>query len=211
MARALLDNRQLPIKFSGIAWRQIIAATKNSNQFNFTLQDISDSDTFNSLVQVTKSVLDKTFTVQQCPIEELCLSFPTYMKKIENSDVNKDNAENYLMTVIKEKLDIATRLPAFYIAKGMTDVFYSMRSQRGKSLSDLSAFELFLDDPEELNLLFGGETCENWTVKEILEAFTCGHGYDGNSVQLNWLADFLVDLSVEEKKKFLTFVTENQT
>lgn len=227
MARALLDNRQLPIKFSETAWRQIMAAVRNvpetgengenenpkneekstKNTFNFTLQDISDVETFNSLVQVTKSVLDETFTVQGCKLEDLCLSFPNHMKNLKNTEVTKENAKTYLMTVIKEKLDISSRLPAFYIAKGMTDVFYGMREQRGKCLADLSAFDMFMEDPQELNLLFGGESCKNWTVKELFEAFTCGHGYDSSSVQLSWLCEFLVGLPVEEKKLFLTFVT----
>ena len=229
MARALLDNRQLPIKFSETAWRQIMAAVRNvpetgenggnenpkneekstKNTFNFTLQDISDVETFNSLVQVTKSVLDETFTVQGCKLEDLCLSFPNHMKNLKNTEVTKENAKTYLMTVIKEKLDISSRLPAFYIAKGMTDVFYGMREQRGKCLADLSAFDMFMEDPQELNLLFGGESCKNWTVKELSEAFTCGHGYDSSSVQLSWLCEFLVGLPVEEKKLFLTFVTES--
>ena len=129
------------------------------------------------------------------------------MKKLENKEVNKSNVKNYLMTVIKEKLDIASRLPAFYIAEGLNDVFYSMREQNGKSLSDLSCFELFLEEHEEMNLLFEGESCDNWCVKEILEAFNCGYGYDNSSIQLSWLAEFLVGLPVGEKKKFLEFVT----
>ena len=74
MARSLIDNRQIPVKFSGLAWKQILAAAEIARNpdsdkeyyFDYCLQDLVDQETFNSLSQIAKSIFDESFSVQGC-------------------------------------------------------------------------------------------------------------------------------------------------
>ena len=126
LARAFLDNRQVPLRLSPWTWRSIIDSARQQDlvkngialtgekKLAYALCDINDPTLFNSVAQMAKATLDGSFQVNGCDIADLYLGFAPQMRKLKNVDVDASNIKAYLASVAQEQLEIAAILPSFY-------------------------------------------------------------------------------------------------
>lgn len=56
-------------------------------------------------------------------------------------------------------------------------------------------------------LACSGAENEFGTYEDILDAIACDHGYSRGSRQVQWLVEILAEMTAEEQRRFLMFVT----
>ena len=68
-----------------------------------------------------------------------------------------------------------------------------------------SALAMFA--PEELQALLSGGGAQPWSAEHILANIDCRHGYEKSSMQVQELVAFMSELTGEQQRLFLRFVT----
>eukprot|EP00899_Mesostigma_viride_P024617 jgi/Mesvir1/533/Mv11394-RA.1 len=134
-----------------------------------------------------------------CPIEDLCLDFtlpgyPEYELKPGGRDITVTSAtlEEYVSLVVDATLRSGIRAQMDAFASGFNQVF------------PLTSLRTFYAD--ELELLLCG-TRELWTAESLAENIKFDHGYTAASPPIRQLLEVLCELTPEEQRCFLRFVT----
>lgn len=66
--------------------------------------------------------------------------------------------------------------------------------------------DLRLFSPDELASLFG-KTVEDWSYETLVDAIKADHGYNMESKSIKSLVEVMTELTMEERREFLQFIT----
>lgn len=204
--KALQDGRMLDLPFSPSFYKLVLGQ-------ELSLYDIKsfDRELGNTLEELQARVARKKWLEEEgcssfssirlhgCPIEDLCLDFtlpghPDYALKEGGGDINVtlDNLEEYIELVVDAtvKSGIEAQMVAF--RAGFNQVF------------DLSTLRIFSED--ELDVILCGWK-ELWTPETLSEHIKFDHGYTAVSPPIRQLLEIMEELTPEEQRAFLRFVT----
>ncbi|RMZ75805.1 hypothetical protein DV738_g5313, partial [Chaetothyriales sp. CBS 135597] len=215
VARSMLDSRIIDISFNPTFFK---LAAKDSTPLSIALLRTIDQELANSMAQLQKyantkaqierepllSPDEKTRAVQElrvkgATIEDLSLDFtlPGYphIDLIDHGrqvEVTMDNVSLYLERVLDMSLGSGVRKQIDAFKTGFSQVF---------SYSSLKAFT-----SNELVMLFG-HVDEDWSIETLMDSVKADHGFNMDSRSVKNLLQTMSELSLEERRDFLQFVT----
>lgn len=141
----------------------------------------------------------EALTFRGSRLEDLCLDFtlpgyPEYELRSNGREVavDLDNLEEYVSLVVEAtvKVGVGPQIEAF--RSGFNQVF------------QLSSLQIFSED--ELDYLLCGRR-ELWAPESLPDIMKFDHGYTASSPPIRNLLDIMCELSPEEQRAFLRFVT----
>lgn len=226
IARALLDSRIIDFNFNPVFLRLVqylnyqgmspTSSTRSpekasrdirkvTNLSSLHLVDPQLADSLEHLLQYVKqfenveelerdSILVDGATIKDLSIYFELPGYPDY-ELIPNGSkiqVTASNLESYVNKVVEATLysGIIHQTRAFM--DGFSKVF------------PINSLVLF--SPDELAEMFGrGE--EDWSMESLRSAIHANHGYNKESQAINFLISILASFSIEERRKFLQFLT----
>nr|PNR54131.1 hypothetical protein PHYPA_007807 [Physcomitrium patens] len=208
MAKALQDGRLLDVPMSTAFYKIILGQ-------ELDLYDIQtlDPELGRTLFEMQglirrKQLLEthggkreevEALTFRGSRLEDLCLDFtlpgyPEYELRSNGREVavDLDNLEEYVSLVVEAtvKVGVGPQIEAF--RSGFNQVF------------QLSSLQIFSED--ELDYLLCGRR-ELWAPESLPDIMKFDHGYTASSPPIRNLLDIMCELSPEEQRAFLRFVT----
>ncbi|QIX01944.1 hypothetical protein AMS68_007461 [Peltaster fructicola] len=213
VARSMLDSRIIDVSFNPAFFRfgadnaiLSIAAVASVDQDLArslkALQSFSDAKQQIEHSGISKAAQTQkvaNIRVNDAKLDDLALDFtlPGYEKLelIENGSniaVTMDNLDDYIEKVVDLTLGSGIRRQVKAFAAGFNQVF---------PFDALQAFT-----PDELVMLFG-RTSEDWTLETLMDSIKADHGYNLDSKSVRNLLHVMSELTEEEKRAFLQFVT----
>lgn len=211
IARALIDSRMVDFNFNCV----FLAMIRALQLFDGDLENHTKNEF--ELISVLKLIdpklsmaLEKLKLYRNCSdvtsqrpndvdIEDLSLSFvlpgyPTYELIPNGADtiVTSGNVDLYISKVVENFVfrGVYHQVKAF--VNGFSEVF------------PISSLSIFTSD--DLNEIFGSSQ-EDWSREALADAIKPNHGYNQDSVTIERLINVLIDLSIENRRKFLKFLT----
>uniref|UniRef100_A0A7I4DP31 HECT domain-containing protein n=1 Tax=Physcomitrium patens TaxID=3218 RepID=A0A7I4DP31_PHYPA len=208
MAKALQDGRLLDVPLSTAFCKIILGQELDL----YDMQTV-DPDLGRTLFEMQGLIQRKQFleghggkreevealNFRGSKLEDLCLDFtlpgyPEYELKSNGREVavDLDNLEEYVSMVVEAtvKVGIAAQIEAF--RAGFNQVF------------PLSSLQIFSED--ELDYLLCGRR-ELWAPESLPDIMKFDHGYTASSPPIRNLLDIMSELSPEDQRAFLRFVT----
>ncbi|TPX44865.1 hypothetical protein SeLEV6574_g04240 [Synchytrium endobioticum] len=220
VAKALLDSRIIDLPFSPL-FLQLAVYEDHPSSRGALLHAIKhvDPSLHASLLKLRqcvgmKKMIDydltllpdekvrriKAIKIQDVSIEDLSLDFtlPGYpdIELVENGEsipLTLENLDLYIDRVAELTVSegISKQIQAF--REGFNVVF---------PIRDLTSFTV-----QELSLMMGGASEEDWSAMVIADALKADHGYSSTSPQVEWLVAVMAGYDVTQRREFLQFVT----
>ncbi|RMD39488.1 hypothetical protein DV735_g5640, partial [Chaetothyriales sp. CBS 134920] len=215
VARSMLDSRIIDLSFNPTFFK---LAEKNSTPLSIALLRTIDQELANSMAQLQKYANAKAqierdpllspakkaramqeLSIKGATVEDLSLDFtlPGYphIELIDHGsqvEVTMDNVGLYLERVLDMSLGSGVRKQIDAFKTGFSQVF---------SYSSLKAFT-----SNELVMLFG-RVDEDWSIETLMDSVKADHGFNMDSRSVRNLLQTMSELSLEERRDFLQFVT----
>lgn len=214
VARSMLDGRiidvslnptffrvgdgGLPLNISAVATvdQDLARSLKILKKYVATKQRISEDE---RLSDVQKAAKIDQIRINDAKIEDLGLDFtlPGYHKfeLVEQGadvDVTIDNINEYIRKVVEATLSSGVQRQVDAFRAGFSQVF---------PYSALKAFT-----PDELVMLFG-RVEEDWSLETLMDSIKADHGYNLDSKSVRNLLQVMSELSEEDRRGFLQFIT----
>jgi E3 ubiquitin-protein ligase TRIP12 len=215
VAKAILDNRQLDLPLSDAFLKFMLGQELGLSDLRPLNPDLVRSlDPLLRVAQQKQQILldpsldesqrkekIESLTVGGCSIDDLYLDFTLPGSQIElkpdgaNIGVTVHNVDEYLYLVVKSFMKDSVKIQLNAFKRGFDEVF---------SMECLRPFSL-----PELRILISGiqQDSENWTLSALTEHTKCDHGYFESSRAVKYLREVMSELTPEERRKFLIFVT----
>jgi len=201
LAKAMQDSRLLDLPFAPSFYKLLL-------QQPLTPADMAiiDPALHQSLTAMealcnsrTRMKDDAPLTLDGCPIESLCLDFtlPGYpdvelVAGGKDQTVTIDNLQQYCELVREMYLATGLEVQRTALHAGFSQVL---------EIENLSVFSV-----AELEMLIRG-SMEPWTASMLRDAIKCDHGFTAESRAIGFLIEILSELSADEQRLFLRFVT----
>lgn len=207
VARSLIDSRIVDISFNTV-FLKLVQGHLSEKSFQIQRDDnlidllciLREVDlTLATSLESLFKYLSVNWSDTKVPVEDLALTFvlPGYpefelLPGGSTLEVNSDNLRSYIQLVVQSTLFTGVKHQVEAFKEGFTKVF---------PISSLAIFS-----PRELNAMFGvGE--EDWSVDTLSEAINADHGYTRDSRAIRALVTILNELTVQERRQFLQFLT----
>ncbi|RMZ81692.1 hypothetical protein DV737_g2391, partial [Chaetothyriales sp. CBS 132003] len=215
VARSMLDSRIIDLSFNPTFFK---LAEKNSTTPSIALLRTIDQDLAKSMAQLQKYAKARAdierdpllspakraramqdLSINGATIEDLSLDFtlPGYphidlIDQGSQVEVTMDNLDLYIDRVLDLSLGsgVGRQIDAF--KAGFSQVF---------SYTSLKAFT-----SNELVMLFG-RADEDWSIETLMDSVKADHGFNMDSKSVKHLLQTMSELSMEERRDFLQFVT----
>eukprot|EP00743_Colponemidia_sp_Colp-15_P006342 GILK01006824.1.p1 GENE.GILK01006824.1~~GILK01006824.1.p1 ORF type:complete len:883 (+),score=185.43 GILK01006824.1:242-2650(+) len=211
VAKALVDDRLLDLPLSVCFWRMVSGQELVRNDLTMVDQSLGvNLQDMQRLVSQRKEILASTMdedqksqaladlTLRGAAIADLCLDYtlPGYphVELVPGGTdiaVTLENLEQYIERVVFHTLTSA-HLQAEAFQKGFNKIF------------PLTFLRAFLE--EEMEPLICGYG-EQWDQDLILDSIKCDHGYSSASKTVQNLVQFMSNMTNDERRMFLKFVT----
>ncbi|EGD80892.1 hypothetical protein PTSG_11742 [Salpingoeca rosetta] len=215
VAKAMQDNRPLDLNLSPAFYGWMVGAPP------CTLADVRDVDEglYKSLVKLqaaadAKKAVDNdtsldaaaraeklaAITVDGCPVEDLCLDFTLP----GHPDVSLGQAGADTPVTLENLGEYVAAVVDFTLLRGVRDAMTSFTAGFA-AVFDMRTLTLFT--VEEVRTVVCGSRVESWDYDELRACIKAEHGYDSSSPQVQQLLEVLVELDVDNKRKFVQFLT----
>ncbi|KAJ5074748.1 e3 ubiquitin-protein ligase trip12 [Anaeramoeba ignava] len=199
VAKALSDERMIDLPFSEPFYRFFL-----KNKLTFTDLEILEPELARSLKELSqiakqyRRTKDKSIKYRDSSIEDLYLSFVMPSDNIElkpngkNIDVTLENLHEYIDLIINIRLHAGIQRQIDAFRSGFNEIL---------PWNSLKIFNY-----EEFDFLVNG-CSEIWTKELLKNNIKCEHGYSSESQVVEFFVEFLLELSPNDQRKFLQFIT----
>lgn len=195
IGRSMMDDRVMDLPLATPMYKLILE------------QPLTDSDimeiypavasTLNKLEYV---LAGKATTVEGASIEDLTLDFT--FPGLADVELKPGGAD---VAVTSENLgEYVASVKKMLLVDGISEQVRALRAGMA-SVFDLTHLRAF--DPVEVGWLINGTTEAPFTMDALRENVKCDHGYTHESSAVRMLFELLCELSSEEQKEFIMFVT----
>jgi E3 ubiquitin-protein ligase TRIP12 len=213
VGKALLDERLLDIPFSIPFFKLLLgenvtlndlAVIKSELIYVYELQKISRKKSkiqSSNLSDEEKKLQISNLLYRGGTIDAMDL---TFVAPTSNYNL-KENGNDILVTMdnLSEYISLINDM---FLGSGIEKQLEAFKCGFNQFLP-IEKLKVFY--PDELDVLLCGvpENISNWTFNEIMESAKFGEGYCASSKPVIYLINTLVSFSVEERRKFLHFLT----
>lgn len=189
VARAIIDERRLDISINEIFVDRLLGRFHPPSLKTLERVDPMLARSLRGLAmeEISRSAFDGLYFVHpSLPDIELCSTGAS-------KAVNPDNFDEYRDLLLKLILETALNAPVAAFQAAFNQVL------------PLSEFSIMC--ASEFLQLVNGISSWDWKIEGILSSIKADHGYTKEDMQVIWLAQVLEEMTIEEKKALVKFVT----
>lgn len=214
ISKAISDDRLTDLPFSSVFWELCTGAPRSfrhisqlDSVFGTSLNELREYSAKRESIKNNKDI-DEQIRERQleacklkngATVEDLCLYFVIPGTDIELKPNGRDLQvdDNNLPEYLDLLLDVM-------LHKSIEKQITAFKKGFGKSLDYLKVLK-----PHEIELIVCGNNDDDkeWTAQNLKENIIPAHGYHENSETYLNLIEYMVKLSKEKRRQFLTFVT----